>query len=102
MAHGPATPLPALTPEDLAQVRGSGGTLDLSFTLPPVRGQVEVGRTSPRGSVAGTLSTDGRSWAAGVQASVNPSPKVNLGAFYKADGRQWEAGVSARIRFLKA
>lgn len=102
MACGLRTPLPVLTPEELAHVRGSGGTLDLSFTTPPFRGQVGLTQTGPRGSVSGTLTTDGHAWAGGLQTSLSPSPNVTLGGFARTDGRNWEAGVSARIRFLTA
>ncbi len=102
MAYGPSTPLPVLTPEELATVRGSGGALDFSFTTPPFRGQVGLTHTGPRGSVGGTLSTDGRTWVGGFQTTLTPSPKVNLGGFARTDGREWEAGVTGRIRFLTA
>lgn len=102
MGHGLNTSLRILEPEDLEHVRGSGGGLDIAFTAPPVRGHVGITASGPRGSVSGTLSTDGRAWTAGIQTSINPSPKVGLEGSFRTDGRNWEAGVAARIRFLRA
>lgn len=93
--------LPCLNDRELEAVHGSGGELAVSFTAPPLRGNVELTHQSARTSLTGTLSTDGKGWGAGLSAGFHPSPNVNLEAYANTNGRNHEWGIKGRIRFIQ-
>jgi hypothetical protein len=94
-----ANALTFLSEHELAQIHGSGGQLDIALKGMPVQGSLTFTHGTPKGSISGTLTTNGSTWQGGFSTSLKVAKGVRVGTSFSTQGKNWEVGVSASIRF---
>ena len=94
--------LPRLSDDQLSLIHGCGGEITFSVTTPPVKGNIGLTYATPKTSLTGGFTLDGRTWGVGFTAAYNPSPNLGLQAYVRTDGNNHEVGISGRIRFFRA